>query len=329
MFVVAAVVAAMVSCKGGAQQEPVVEEQACDTAVVYMTHTISPESLVKMYEALGVEATGRVAVKISTGEDGGNNFLQPALIEQLVKKVDGTIVECNTAYAGKRNTSADHWNTIKKHGFLDIAKVDIMDENGEIQLPVVDNPHMKYNLVGDHLNNYDFLINLAHFKGHGMAGFGGVLKNQSIGVASANGKVYIHTAGRYQKASTADTAWRYINETDQDAFCESMAVAAKAVADKFGKNILYISVMNNMSIDCDCVSHPAEPELQDVGILASLDPVALDQACLDIVFAIHKDENNNPEPLVNRINEKHGPHTVDYAAEIGLGTKVYKIVYVD
>ena len=226
---------------------------------VYMTKEITPEALVKIYEALGRPAEGKVAVKISTGEAGGHNFLQPALIKDLVQKVDGTIVECNTAYGGKRSSTEDHIKTARDHGFMDIARVDIMDAEGEIRIPVRDSSHIKYDIVGSHLKDYDFMINLAHFKGHAMAGFGGVIKNQSIGVASANGKAYIHTAG---VTSKVEELWGHVD--DQDGFLESMAAAAQAVADYFGDNIIYINVMNNLSVDCDCDSSPAEPEMDDI-----------------------------------------------------------------
>lgn len=307
-------------------------ETANDTVIVYMTHEVSPEALVKIYDALGCPAadTDRVAVKISTGESGGHNYLKPELIAQLVKHVNGTIVECNTAYAGSRNTSEAHWKTIKEHGFLDIAKVDIMDEEGEMQIPVTDTTHMKYNLVGSHLPNYTYMVNLAHFKGHAMAGFGGVLKNASIGVASTNGKLYIHSAGM---STDMAEVWSTVTDPEkfeQDLFTESMAAAAQSVHNFFGeRKIVYIDVMNNISIDCDCDSHPADPELRDMGILASLDPVAVDQACLDLINAVMKEEGNNPDPLKNRISDRKGTHIIDHAVKIGLGTKVYKLVVLD
>ena len=301
--------------------EPSAGMKVAAKAKVYMTTEISPAALVKIYEALGRQATGKVAVKISTGEPGGHNFLQPALIQDLVKKVNGTIVECNTAYAGKRSTTEAHLQTVKDHGFTAIAPVDIMDAEGEIKLPVKDQKHLKYNLVGKNIEKYDFMINLAHFKGHAMGGFGGVIKNQSIGVASANGKAYIHTAGKVEKP---EELWD--NLPEQDAFLESMAASAQAVADHFGDKILYINVMNNMSIDCDCDANPHAPELKDIGILASTDPVALDEACLDLVYAVKPEPGNNPRPLVERIEKLHGRHTVDYAEQIGLGTKAYEVV---
>lgn len=296
----------------------------CAQSKVYFTREITPEALVRIYKALGKEAKGRVAVKISTGEAGGHNYLKPELIRNLVDEVGGTIVECNTAYAGSRNTSAAHWKTIRQHGFDKIAKVDIMDEHGDMRIPVKDTTHIKYDIVGASLANYDFMVNLAHFKGHAMGGFGGVLKNQSIGVASSAGKAYIHTAGKVQ---SPDELWN--NLPAQDYFLESMAAAAQAVADYFKGNILYINVMNNLSVDCDCDSSPDEPKLKDMGIMASLDPVALDKACLDMVFNHKSTEGDDAKPLIERINRQHGTHIVDYAEKIGFGSTAYVIVDID
>lgn len=291
---------------------------------VYFTKEITPQALVKIYKALGKEAKGRVAVKISTGEAGGHNYLKPELIKDLVKTVNGTIVECNTAYAGSRNTTAAHLKVAKDHGFTAIAGVDIMDADGDMKIPVRDTTHIKYNIVGSHLKNYDFMVNLAHFKGHAMGGFGGVLKNQSIGVASANGKAYIHTAGKLQ---STEELWS--NLPAQDYFLESMASSAQAVADYFKGNIVYINVMNNMSVDCDCDSHPAEPVLKDMGIMASLDPVALDKACLDKVFAHTSTPGDDSKPLIQRINRQHGTYIVDYAEKIGVGSRNYTFINLD
>ncbi len=294
---------------------------AAAQSTVYMTKDISPEGLVKIYDALGVKAHGRVAVKISTGELGGHNYLKPTLIRNLVDKVNGTIVECCTAYGGSRQDKRKHWETVKAHGFDSLFAVDIMDERGEIRIPVKDRTHIKYNIVGEHLANYDFMINLAHFKGHQMGGFGGVLKNQSIGVASTNGKAYIHSAG-----VTSDPKIMWQHTGNQDGFLESMAAAAQSVAEYFGEgNIIYFNVMNNISIDCDCSSHPKTPEIEDIGILASTDPVALDKACLDLVYGIKPDQNNNPTPLIRRIERMHGGHIIDWGEKIGLGTKNYKL----
>ena len=297
--------------------------------VVYMTTDISPEGLVKVYEALGVapHEGQRVAVKISTGESGGNHYLKPELIKNLVQMVDGTLVECNTAYGGSRQDVRKHWKTIEEHGFLNIAKVDIMDEFGEMQIPVEDTTYIKYDIVGEHLANYDFMINLAHFKGHAMGGFGGVLKNQSIGVASTGGKAYIHSSGY-----TTDSKKCWLHTGNQDGFLESMASAAQGVHNYFkkdGKEIVYIDVMNNLSVDCDCDAHPAKPKMNDVGILASTDPVALDQACVDIINNQQVTATNDPTDLLNRINKQHGTHTIDHAEAIGLGTKKYAIVNID
>ena len=292
---------------------------------VYFTKEITSESLVKIYEALGVtpKEGQRVAVKISTGESEKSNHLRPEFIKNLVQKVNGNIVECNTAYGGNRSTTANHRKAIEQRGYGEIATVDIMDEEGTINLPVTDTKHLQYDIVGSHVQNYDFMINLAHFKGHAMGGFGGVLKNQSIGVASSSGKLYIHSAG------TTTTSWR---SAAQDDFLESMAAAAQAVHNYFkqeGKDIIYINVMNNMSVDCDCDGHPAAPRIKDIGILASTDPVALDQAGLDLVFNHVSSKDDDAKPLQDRINKKHGTHTVEYAEQIGLGTRKYTIVSID
>ncbi|MBR3939735.1 MAG: DUF362 domain-containing protein [Bacteroidales bacterium] len=313
------------SCGNSGKQEAQ-QPQEPQESTVYMTTDISAEGLVKIFKAMGVTPEGNVAVKISTGEPGGNNFLKPELIKDLVSSVNGTIVECNTAYAGRRNTSEEHWKTVKEHGFLDIAPFDLLDEDGEIQIPVKDTTHIKYNIVGKNIEKYNFMINLAHFKGHAMGGFGGVLKNQSIGLASSNGKAYIHSAG---KTAYKDSIWQYVKQTEQDHFIEAMAVAAQSVHDYFDGKILYINVMNNLSVDCDCSSHPADPEMKDIGILASTDPVALDKACVDLIFDYPSTTDDNAQPLIERINEKHGVHIIDYAEKLGLGTTKYTIKKID
>lgn len=305
-----------------AQSTKTEQNEQGEASTVYFTSRIDAQALVDIYNALGITPSGKVAVKISTGEAGGHNYLSPTLIADLVKKVNGTIVECNTAYGGSRSTTARHLQVAADHGFTAIADVDIMDSEGDMQIPVSDNKHMQYNIVGSHLKNYNFMINLAHFKGHAMGGFGGVLKNQSIGVASKAGKSYIHSAGK-----STTNPW---GNRDQDSFLESMAAAAKSVADYFGKgNIIYINVMNNLSVDCDCDSNPADPEMKDIGILASTDPVALDRACLDLVFNHESVEGDDASPLINRINNLHGTHTVEYAAEIGMGSTSYNLVDID
>ncbi len=294
-----------------------------DAPSVYFTSNISPEGLVSVYQALGVKATGRVAVKISTGESSKSNHLRPELIKDLVQSVNGTLVECNTAYGGNRSDTESHRQAIKERGYEQIAEVDIMDAEGTMDIPVTDNKWIKYDRVGSHLQNYDFMINLAHFKGHAMGGFGGVLKNQSIGVASSAGKLYIHSAGR------STTSWMSDN---QDGFLESMAAAAQAVHNYFkqeGRDIIYINVMNNMSVDCDCDGSPATPRLKDIGILASTDPVALDQACLDLVFNHADAKGDDSKPLQQRINSLHGTHITEYAEQIGLGSRKYNIINID
>lgn len=263
-----------------------------DTAKVYMLTEISPANLVRIYEALGRKAKGKVAVKLSTGEPGGHNFLQPTLIKDLVQRVNGTIVECNTAYGGGRANTANHLKAAKDHGFTAIAPVDIMDAEGETDLPVRGGKHLTRDIVGSHFLNYDFTIVLSHFKGHAMGGFGGAVKNMSIGIASSNGKRLIHSAG------TSITDW---GDPAQDDFLESMAEAAKAVADHCGDNILYISVANNLSVDCDCDSSPADPQMGDLGILASLDPIALDKACTDLVRA---SKDHGKIHLIERIDTR-------------------------
>ncbi|MDP4152619.1 MAG: DUF362 domain-containing protein [Bacillota bacterium] len=284
---------------------------------VYFTHEISSQGLLNIYDALGVNISGKVAVKISTGEPGGHNFLQPGLIKALVAKLDGTITECNTAYEGKRYSTKDHWKAIRDHGFLDIAPCDIMDEFGEISISVKDGTHLKENFVGEHLKNYDSMLMLSHFKGHMMGGFGGALKNMSIGFASSHGKAHIHGAGDPSALWTAD----------HDSFLESMADADKSVMDFMGReNIVYINIANKLSVDCDCDSNPHDPEMADIGIFASTDPVALDQACVDAVYA-------SPDPgkaaLIERMESRNGIHTVETAAALGLGFREYEIISID
>ena len=286
---------------------------------VYFTKDISPENLIKIYDALGRDLKGKVAVKISTGEPGGHNFLNPNLIKDLIHKLNGTIVECNTAYGGRRNKTDEHWKAIKEHGFLDIANVVLMDEEGEMSIPVENGFHLKENIVGSHLKNYDSILILSHFKGHAMGGFGGALKNMSIGIGSSNGKANIHTAG---KVKTPEELWD--NLPEQDHFLESMADACKVVMDYIGReNIAYINVANNLSVDCDCDSNPHTPEMKDLGIFASLDPVALDQACYDAVI---NSDDPGKAALIERMNSRHGIRTVEAANELGLGNREYEII---
>ncbi len=286
-----------------------------DSSIVFMTKDISSKGLIAVYNALGRKATGKVAVKLHSGEPGGNNYLQPDFIKDLVQLVNGTIVECNTAYGGGRANTAAHKQVMIDHGFTAIAPTDIMDEDGYIPIPVPNGNNITQDFVGSHLLNYNFLIVLSHFKGHAMGGFGGAIKNMSIGIASTAGKCWIHTAG-----NSMTSPWGGA----QDPFLESMAEAAYAVADTFGENIIYISVMSNLSVDCDCDNSPAAPTMGDIGILASLDPVALDQACVDLVYAA--DDGYN---LIQRMESRNGIHTLEHGEDIGFGSRTYKLVSID
>ena len=286
---------------------------------VYFVKEINSENLIKIYEALGQNLKGNVGVKLSTGEAGGHYFLFFNLIKDLVHKVNGTIIECNTAYEGKRNTTKDHWETIKDHGFMEIAKVDIMDEEGDMPIPVQNGFHLKENYVGNHLKNYDSILVLSHFKGHAMGGFGGALKNISIGIGSSRGKAWIHTAGK-----TLDPVELWNNLPEQDDFLESMADASESVINYMGKeNMVYINVANNLSVDCDCDSNPHAPEMGDIGIFASLDPVALDQACYD---AVKNSPDEGKKALIERMDSRHGIHTVEAASKLGIGNREYEII---
>ncbi len=280
---------------------------------VYFTKDITPEAVLKLYDALHAELPGRVAVKLHSGEVGNQNFIRPDFWQPMVQKVDGTIVECNTAYEGKRNTSAAHWETMKQHGWTGIAKVDIMDEEGEMELTVEGGKKIQKNFVGEHLKNYDSMLVLTHFKGHPMGGFGGALKNISIGIASSHGKAYIHGVG------DVDAFWT----SDHDSFLESMADAAKSVVQYFDGRIAYINVMKNMSVDCDCCAVAEDPKMGDIGILASFDPVALDQACVDLVY---RSDDPGKSHLIERMESRNGIHTVETAAELGIGSREYELI---
>lgn len=288
---------------------------SAEKPVVYMTTNIDPAGLMAVYNALGLAANGKVAVKISTGEPGNTHYLAPALIKDLVQHVNGTIVECNTAYGGRRASTAAHYQVAKDHGFTAIAPVLILDEKADISIPVIGGKHLTEDIVGAHFNEFDFHIVLSHFKGHQMGGFGGALKNMSIGYASSAGKAWIHTAGRSRRSISGGV---------QNDFLESMAEAAKAVADSNRGRILYINVMNYLSVDCDCNGRPAAPSMADIGILASLDPVALDQACVDLVYAAQDGRD-----LIERIESRNGLLTIDHAERIGLGSKSYELKRID
>lgn len=286
---------------------------------VFFTREITPEKLIEMYKALNKPLHGKIGVKISTGESAKSNYLRPELIGPLVHYLNGTIIECCTAYGGSRQDVADHWKAIEERGFKNIAPVDIMDEFGEIEIPVHNGCHLDKDIVGEHLNNYDSVLILSHFKGHMMGGFGGALKNISIGIGSTHGKAYIHSAG-----TTTDPVKCWNPPTPQDDFLESMADACKAVLAYVGaKNMLYISVANRLSVDCDCDGNPHEPEMGDLGIFASTDPVALDQACYDAVINAH---DCGKKALIERMNSRHGIHTVETAEKHGLGNREYEIV---
>lgn len=293
-------------------------QQPDDTMpVVYMTTDISPEGLMAVYEALGWTPGENVAVKLSTGEPPASNYLAPELIKDVVQLVDGTIVENNTAYGGSRAETAMHYQVAEDHGFTAIADFQILDEEGSMSLPVSGGTHLTENLVGAHFSDYDSYLVLSHFKGHAMAGFGGAIKNISIGLGSSEGKCLIHTAGE-----SSSSPWG----GDQDSFLESMGEAGKSVVDALDGQIVYINVMNRLSVDCDCNGHPAEPDMHDIGILASDDPVALDQACIDLIYA---QKDGDGASLVNRIESRNGLHTLEYAEQIGLGSRTYQLISVD
>lgn len=290
-------------------------EAAQGTPVVYMTQEITPEGLMAVYQALQWEPQGRVAVKLSTGEPPASNYLRPELIAGLVQSLDGTIVECNTAYGGSRAETAMHYQVAEDHGFTAIADFQILDEEGSMTLPVQGGTRLSENYVGAAFDDYDSYLVLSHFKGHSMAGYGGAIKNISIGLGSSEGKAWIHSAG-----SSRTNPWG----GDQDAFLESMAEAGKSVSDYLGDQIVYINVMNRLSVDCDCDGNPAEPDMHDIGILASTDPVALDQACIDLVYSAEDGQS-----LVNRIESRNGLHTLEHAQQIGLGSRSYELVSID
>ena len=290
---------------------------------VFFTKDISSEGLIKIYEALNTELKGKVAIKISTGEPGGHHFLNPNLIKGLVNQLEGTIVECCTAYRGKRFDVESHLQAIKDHGFMDIAPCDLMDSEGELELHFEGGTHLQgINYVGSHLANYDSMLVLSHFKGHAMGGFGGALKNMSIGIASRQGKAWIHSVGI---TTDPDEMWNHVD--NQNGFLESMAEADKSIIDYFGKdNIAYINVANNLSIDCDCDSNPKTPEMADIGIFASLDPVALDKCCYDQIINA---KDPGKKSFINRMQEKNAIHIIESSEQLGIGTSEYEIISID
>jgi len=289
---------------------------------VYFTKEITPEKLIEIYEVLGVELKGNVGVKVSTGEAGSKGYLKANLIKPLVDKLNGTIIECNTAYPGARNTAEDHMKVAKDHGFVDMGQgVEIMDGIGEFKIPVNKGKHLKYDLIGKGFEHYDSILNLAHGKGHAMGGFGANLKNQSIGIASRNGKAYIHSCGQTEDP---DLCWSA--KYEQEDFIESMAEAATAVADYLKEKerpIVYITVANALSVDCDCDANQGDPVMNDIGIFASLDPVANDQAFID---AIWNSTDQGKEELKERVDSRKGRHITEYAESLGLGSTDYELI---
>ncbi len=292
-----------------------------EESIVYFSKEITPEKLIELYEALGVPLTGNVGVKVSTGERGSKGYLKADLIAPLVNKLNGTIIECNTAYPGARTNAEEHKKVAEEHGFTSFAEVDIMDEFGEFKIPVNNGKHLKYDIIGEHFKNYDSILNLAHGKGHMMGGFGANLKNQSIGFASRNGKAYIHSCG---KTKSPRLCW--LTKIEQKDFIESMAEAANAVSDyikETNRQIVYITVANDISLLCDCASDQDDPVINDIGIFASLDPVANDQAFLDAIWKTN--EKGTPD-IKERIDSRLGRHITEYAEELGLGSTDYELI---
>ena len=292
-----------------------------EKATVYFTNELTPEAVVKMYRQLGVDLPGKVAVKVHSGEDGNQNYLRPEFMKPVIDAVNGTVVECNTAYGGARNETPKHIELMKKHHWSDLFDVDIMDAEGpDVQWPVENGKVLKVNYLGKNIENYDSMLVLIHFKGHPMGGYGGALKQLSIGCASSAGKAYIHSGG---KVTDQNILWEHTAE--QDTFLEAMADAASTVAKHFAGKIAYVAVMKNLSVDCDCCAVAEDPCMNDVGILSSLDPVALDRACIDLVR-----NSNDPgrEHFMERVNSRHGTHTIDVAEALGLGTQEYELVRV-
>ena len=283
---------------------------------VYFTKEITKEAILKMYQVLEKELTGNVAVKVHSGEAGNQNYLRPEMYEEVIKHLNGTVVECNTAYDGERNTTEKHKRLLDTHDWTKYYKVDLLDESEEIELEIPNGKIIKKNYIGKNIENYDSMLVVSHFKGHPMGGYGGALKQLSIGLASSHGKAYIHGAGEEEKIWTAD----------HDLFLESMADAAKSVVDYFDNNIAYVNVMCNMSVDCDCCAKAEDPCMKDIGILSSTDPVALDQACIDLVY------NSNDEGkshLIERIESRNGIHTIEAASKLNIGSREYELINID
>ena len=292
-----------------------------EKAKVYFTRKITSDSLVKIYNSLGIELKGNVAVKLHSGEEGNQNYLKPEFMHDIITRVSGTVVECNTAYVGARNTTEKHEELMNNHGWSKFYKTDIMDSERDMVLDIPNGMIIKKNYVGSHLNNYDSMLVLSHFKGHPMGGFGGALKQLSIGVASSSGKAYIHTAGK-----TTDVSKLWENLPEQDKFIEAMADAASSIHNKFKGNIAYINVMKNMSVDCDCCAKAEDPCMKDIGVLASLDPIAIDKACIDLV---RNSTDEGRDHLLERIESRHGEHIIESADKLGFGTSIYELIKID
>lgn len=288
---------------------------------IYFSKDLSSETLVKLYKELGVELPGNIAIKVHSGEDGNQNFLHPEYFKDILEYVGGSVVECNTAYVGKRDTTEKHLNLLKEHGWSKYFNVDLLDAEGPDKiLEIPDGKVIKKNYVGKNIGNYDSMLVLSHFKGHPMGGYGGALKQLSIGVASSYGKKYIHSAGR-DNCSDEEAF-----QTDQTKFLEAMADAAKSVVEYFDKRIIYINVMANMSVDCDCCAKAEDPCMSDIGILISTDPVAIDKACIDLVY---NSTDEGKDHLIERIESRNGLHTINAAEELGIGTTDYELITIE
>ena len=293
-----------------------------DKAKVNFIKEITPESVIKMYEKLGKELPGKVAVKLHSGEQGNQNYIRPEFVKAIVERVNGTVVECNAAYEGARNSTEKHKKLIEDHGWTKYFDVDIMDADGDdMVLDIPNGKVLKQNFVGKNMKNYDSMLVLSHFKGHPMGGYGGALKQLSIGCASSEGKSWIHSAGK-----TKDQTIVWDNLPEQNLFLESMADAASSVVNYFKDNILFINVMCNLSVDCDCCAVAEDPCMKDIGILASTDPIAIDQACIDLIY---NSKDPGRDHFVERVERQNGRHTIDAAAELGFGTKEYELINVD
>lgn len=292
-----------------------------EKAKVYFTRAITPEAVVQMFEKVGVALPGKVAVKVHSGEEGNQNYLRPEFMKPMIDRVRGTVVECNTAYPGARNTTAKHWQLMKKHRWSDVFDVDILDAEGpDLELEIPNGKVLKKNYVGKNLAHYDSMLVLSHFKGHPMGGYGGALKQLSIGCASSAGKCWIHSGG-----VILDQNQFWSNTAPQDTFCEAMADAAESVVAYFDGKISFVNVVCNLSVDCDCCAQAEDPCMKDIGILASVDPVALDQACIDLVYSA---DDPGRDHFVERVESRHGRHTIDAAAALGFGTKAYELIEV-